>query len=54
MPTSFLPDEDQGMLFSIIQLPVGATQERTIKVLEQVEHHYLELHIASYSPPDRS
>jgi len=42
MPTSFLPDEDQGMLFSIIQLPVGATQERTIKVLEQVEHHYLE------------
>lgn len=42
MPTSFLPDEDQGMLFSIIQLPVGATQERTLKVIEQVEHHYLE------------
>lgn len=42
MPTSFLPDEDQGMLFSLVQLPVGATQERTIKVLEQVEHHYLE------------
>lgn len=42
MPTSFLPDEDQGMLFSLVQLPVGATQERTLKVLEEVEHHYLE------------
>ncbi|MBU0993241.1 MAG: efflux RND transporter permease subunit [Proteobacteria bacterium] len=42
MPTSFLPDEDQGMLFSMIQLPVGATQERTIKVLEQVEDHFLD------------
>ncbi|OGR25892.1 MAG: multidrug efflux RND transporter permease [Desulfobacterales bacterium RIFOXYA12_FULL_46_15] len=42
MPTSFLPEEDQGVLFSLIQLPVGATQERTIEVLKQVEHHFLE------------
>ena len=42
MPTSFLPEEDQGILFSLIQLPVGATQERTIEVLKQVEHHFLE------------
>lgn len=41
MPTSFLPDEDQGILFSMIQLPVGATQERTIEVLKKVEHHFL-------------
>lgn len=41
MPTSFLPEEDQGILFSLIQLPVGATQERTISVLEKVEHHFL-------------
>lgn len=42
MPTSFLPEEDQGVLFSLIQLPVGATQERTIEVLKQVERHFLE------------
>jgi multidrug efflux pump len=41
LPTSFLPAEDQGVLFSQIQLPTGATQERTVKVLEQVEHHFL-------------
>ncbi|MGC2423938.1 MAG: efflux RND transporter permease subunit [Nitrospirota bacterium] len=41
MPTAFLPDEDQGFLYSMVQLPVGATQQRTLKVLEQLEHHYL-------------
>ncbi len=41
MPTAFLPDEDQGFLYTLIQLPVGATQERTLKVIEQVEHHFL-------------
>jgi len=28
MPTGFLPDEDQGVMFTQIQLPVGATQDR--------------------------
>ncbi|MBP6653268.1 MAG: efflux RND transporter permease subunit [Propionivibrio sp.] len=42
MPTSFLPDEDQGFLFAQVQLPAGATQERTLKVLDQVEHHFME------------
>jgi len=41
MPTAFLPEEDQGMLYTLVQLPVGATQDRTVKVLEQVEHHFL-------------
>jgi multidrug efflux pump len=41
MPSSFLPDEDQGVLFTVVQLPVGATTERTAKVLEQVTNHYL-------------
>ncbi len=41
MPTAFLPDEDQGFLYTLIQLPVGATQERTLKVIEQVERHFL-------------
>ena len=42
LPTAFLPEEDQGFLFAQVQLPAGATQERTVKVLEQVEHHFLE------------
>ncbi|GGC70913.1 efflux RND transporter permease subunit [Undibacterium terreum] len=41
LPTSFLPEEDQGVLFSQIQLPTGATQERTLKVIQQVEQHFL-------------
>ncbi|CUH39854.1 Multidrug-efflux transporter MexB [Jannaschia seosinensis] len=41
-PTGFLPDEDQGILFTIIQAPTGATLDRTIDVIEQVETHYLE------------
>jgi len=42
LPTSFLPDEDQGFLICQAQLPAGATQERTIKVLRQMEKHFLE------------
>jgi multidrug efflux pump len=42
MPTSFLPDEDQGILFVQMQLPVGATQERTLKVISEVKRHFLE------------
>ncbi len=42
LPTSFLPEEDQGVLFSMVQLPTGATQQRTLKVLEKLEHHFLE------------
>ncbi|THF62178.1 efflux RND transporter permease subunit [Pseudothauera rhizosphaerae] len=42
MPTSFLPEEDQGVMFTQVMLPAGATQERTLEVLEKVEHHFLE------------
>jgi multidrug efflux pump len=41
LPSSFLPDEDQGYFITLIQLPVGATQERTVDVLKQVESYYL-------------
>lgn len=37
LPTSFLPDEDQGVMFAMVQLPAGATLQRTEKVLEQVQ-----------------
>ncbi|EBY5995448.1 efflux RND transporter permease subunit [Salmonella enterica subsp. enterica serovar Newport] len=41
LPTSFLPEEDQGVFLTMIQLPSGTTQERTQKVLDQVTHYYL-------------
>jgi hydrophobe/amphiphile efflux-1 (HAE1) family protein len=41
MPSSFLPAEDQGYFITNIQLPVGATQERTQLVLNQVEEYFL-------------
>ncbi|HTT11249.1 MAG TPA: efflux RND transporter permease subunit [Burkholderiaceae bacterium] len=42
LPTSFLPDEDQGILFVQALLPAGATQERTLRVLREIERHFLE------------
>ncbi len=42
IPAGFLPEEDQGTLFAIVQLPPGATQSNTEKVLDQVQHHFLE------------
>lgn len=40
LPTSFLPSEDQGYFISVLQLPAGASQERTVKVLEKAEAYY--------------
>jgi multidrug efflux pump len=37
LPTAFLPNEDQGTMLVSIQLPPGATRERTQNVIEQVE-----------------
>ncbi len=41
LPGSFLPDEDQGYFIGVIQLPPGATRERTLEVLSQAEQFYL-------------
>jgi len=40
LPSSFLPEEDQGALMVMVQLPTGATQERTLKVLDQVSDYF--------------
>ena len=40
LPKSFLPDEDQGIVFVIVQLPSGATFERTRQVLAQVDGYF--------------
>ena len=41
LPTSFLPFEDQGYLITNVQLPPGASVNRTGSVIEQVEQYYL-------------
>jgi multidrug efflux pump len=41
MPSSFLPNEDQGYILANIQLPAGATLERTSKVMKDVEGYVL-------------
>jgi multidrug efflux pump len=41
MPTAFLPDEDQGILFTQAILPTNSTQESTEKVLRKVSDYYL-------------
>tara|TARA_R110000737_G_scaffold80690_1_gene112928 strand:- start:593 stop:3709 length:3117 start_codon:yes stop_codon:yes gene_type:complete len=42
LPTSFLPDEDQGIMFTQLQLPQGASQERSTLVMDKVESYFLE------------
>ncbi|WP_134680756.1 efflux RND transporter permease subunit [Paracoccus ravus] len=40
-PTGFLPDEDQGIMFVLIQGPTGATTARTEAVIDQIQEHFL-------------
>lgn len=42
LPTSFLPDEDQGIMFTMVNTPAGATAERTLEAVKQVERYFLE------------
>ena len=41
MPTGYLPEEDQGTLMAMVQLPVGSTLEQTQVVMDEVERHFL-------------
>ncbi|TFV90272.1 efflux RND transporter permease subunit, partial [Oxalobacteraceae bacterium OM1] len=41
LPSSFLPSEDQGYLVTNVQLPPGASANRTLDVIKQVEDYYL-------------
>jgi HAE1 family hydrophobic/amphiphilic exporter-1/multidrug efflux pump len=41
LPTSFIPTEDQGVLMAQVQLPVGATDQRLQKVMDQVQEYLL-------------
>ncbi|HHL4084367.1 TPA: efflux RND transporter permease subunit, partial [Burkholderia sola] len=41
LPKSFLPDEDQGLMFVIVQTPSGSTQETTAKTLANISDYLL-------------
>ncbi|MEH6815718.1 MAG: efflux RND transporter permease subunit [Pseudoalteromonas distincta] len=41
LPTAFLPDEDQGILFNQVSLPAGSTTQQTLEVVKKVENHFL-------------
>ncbi|CNF21681.1 multidrug efflux RND transporter permease AcrD [Yersinia kristensenii] len=41
LPTSFLPLEDRGVFMAQVQLPVGSTQQQTLKVVQKVENYFL-------------
>jgi HAE1 family hydrophobic/amphiphilic exporter-1 len=40
MPTAYLPDEDQGILFAQVIMPTGSTLEQTGKVTKQIERYF--------------
>ena len=42
LPSSFLPNEDQGILMAMVSTPVGATQERTLESIAKLENHFLQ------------
>ena len=42
LPTSFLPDEDQGSFITLVQLPGGASLQETREVMDQIDSYYRE------------
>jgi len=42
LPTSFLPNEDQGIMFMLVNTPPGATAERTLESMAEIEDYFLD------------
>ncbi|WP_213875119.1 efflux RND transporter permease subunit [Pseudomonas sp. dw_358] len=42
IPTAFLPDEDQGVIFAQVQTPPGSTAERTQQQLDKMREYFLD------------
>jgi HAE1 family hydrophobic/amphiphilic exporter-1/multidrug efflux pump len=40
IPSSFLPEEDQGYFIAVVQLPDGASKQRTVAVLDKIERYF--------------
>jgi HAE1 family hydrophobic/amphiphilic exporter-1/multidrug efflux pump len=43
IPASFLPEEDQGYFITMVQLPDGASLERTTEVMSKLEKYFLSI-----------
>lgn len=43
IPPSFLPEEDQGYFITVVQLPDGASKQRTDAVVSKVEQYFLSI-----------
>ena len=41
MPTAYLPDEDQGVMYVMAMLPANSTIDQTKKVMDEVREHFL-------------
>ena len=44
LPSSFIPNEDQGLMYMTIKTPAGATASRTLETAEAVERYFLQEH----------
>ncbi|SHK00861.1 hydrophobic/amphiphilic exporter-1, HAE1 family [Desulfatibacillum alkenivorans DSM 16219] len=42
MPTAYLPNEDQGIVLAMVQLPTGSTMEQTDEILAEIQDYFLE------------
>jgi hydrophobe/amphiphile efflux-1 (HAE1) family protein len=42
LPTSYVPEEDQGILLTQVMLPTGSTMEQTQKIVYEVQRHFRE------------
>jgi HAE1 family hydrophobic/amphiphilic exporter-1/multidrug efflux pump len=40
IPGSFLPEEDQGYFITVVQLPEGASKQRTVEVVSKLESYF--------------
>lgn len=47
IPTAFIPNEDQGMMFLMVTAPSGSTVARTLKTVKKIEDYFLEKEIAN-------
>lgn len=43
LPTSFLPNEDQGNMFMMVSAPAGSSAERTLESVKEVEDYFLQV-----------
>lgn len=40
LPSAFVPEEDQGVLFAMVQMPAGTTEDKTSAVMDKVRQYY--------------